>query len=133
MKDYENLFRELNNFELFKIAIDRIIDTKYNDSPVFLEFIQQCMVLIALKMSNEEKDEVHKYLKEIKMIDENGDFKPYIVRGYLPRNPEDGSIGYPINEDSSFEDVINNSDEVRENLNENIWDKLLWEIDDKEE
>ena len=38
-----------------------------------------------------------------------------------------------MNEDSSFEDAINNSDEVRENLNENIWDKLLWEIDDKEE
>ena len=136
----------ISKFEMFKIAIERIIQTKYNDSEKFLEFIYECMYLIILNMNSDEKDLVHKHLEDIGMIDDDGNFRPYIVKGYMPINPKDGSPGLTLDENISIEDIkssIENAKEIRIEENDvinkshnqdknNKWDNILDELTDKD-
>ena len=110
----------LTKFDLFKIWFEELAKSPFVHSPTFMDFLQDALLLVLGSMDDEEKKEVRGYLKESKLVDEDGKLKRYIVKGYMPRNPEDLDLPQV--------------DEVREYFKDPIkWDVLLNDIIDEKE
>ena len=78
----------LTKFDLFHIGFEEVAKSPFVHSPKLMDFLQDVVLLILKSMDEEEMKKVRGYLKESDLLDEDGKLKRYVVKGYLPRNPE---------------------------------------------